>query len=259
MHILDDPCVSPRVAALLTRARRGSTMPANRIRALARAQTPEGDEAAVPSGAVEAMIRFEERYGGLWYPLLGSNGMEHGLNGEAIVYLDTDGWTFPGILDGDETWPVDVLPDGRTAMTLAGRPRVVNSSILQRLEAHAQLSQVRDRPHVTFAIATEPGREPTVAATVLPGLDTGATGPADRWWVSSDVAIHLKLHKWWGEEDVWIARCFTQRAENLAATADALRQAVTGGVWRNEDWCGLCTQVRRPAQACLPEAGKQNS
>ncbi|MFJ3505558.1 hypothetical protein [Streptomyces sp. NPDC090135] len=180
MHILDDPCVSPRVVALLTRARRSPKMPADRIRVLARAQTLEGNEAAVPPGAVEAMIRFEERYGGLWYPLLGPNGMEHGLNGEAIIYLNTDGWTFPGILDGDQTWPVDVLLDERTVMTLAGRPRVVNSSILQRLEAHAQLSQVRDRPHVTFGIATEPGREPTVAATGLPRLDAEATGPADR-------------------------------------------------------------------------------
>ncbi|MFE0772836.1 hypothetical protein [Streptomyces sp. NPDC058861] len=259
MHILDDPCVSPRVAALLARARRSPGMPADRIRALARAETSDGNEAAAPPGAVEAMIRFEERYGGLWYPLLGPNGMEHGLNGEAVVYLETDGWTFPGILDGDQTWPVNVLPDGRTVMTLAGRPRVVNSSILQRLEAHAQLSQVRDRPHMTFAIATEPGREPTVAATGLPALDTEASGPADRWWVDSETAIHLKLHKWWGEEGIWIARCFTERAENLATTADALRHAVTGGVWRNEDWCGLCTQLRQPTQACLPDTGKQNS
>ncbi|MFG2334192.1 hypothetical protein ACGFMM_31955 [Streptomyces sp. NPDC048604] len=259
MHIIDDPCLSPRVATLLARARRGPGMPAVRVRALARAETSDGNEAAVPPEAIEAMIRFEERYGGLWYPLLGSNGMEHGLNGEATIYLDNDGWTFPGIHDGDQTWSVDVLPDERTAMTLAGRPQVINSSILQRLEAHAQLSQVRDWPHVTFAVATEPGQEPTVAEAGLPDLDAEATGPADRWWVGSETAIHLKLHKWWGEEDIWFARCFTERAENLATTVDALRHAVTGGVWRNEDWCGLCAHVRQPAQACLPNAGKQSS
>lgn len=206
------------------------------------------------------MIRFEERYGGLWYPLLGSNGMEHGLNGEATIYLNTDGcWTFQGIHDGDQTWSVDVLPDQRTAMTLAGRPRIINSSILQRLEAHAQLSQVRDWPHVTFAVATEPSQDPTVAEAGLPALDVEATGPADRWWADSETAVHLKLHKWWGEEDIWVTRCFTKRAENLATTVDALRHAVTGGVRRNEDWCGLCTHVRQPEQACLPRTEKQSS
>ncbi|NGO81845.1 hypothetical protein G6045_40310 [Streptomyces sp. YC504] len=259
MHILDDPCLSPRVAALLARAQRGLEMPADRIRALARAETSGGDEAAVPPGAVESMIRFEERYGGLWYPLLGPNGMEHGLHGEATIYLTGDGWTFPGILDGDQTWRVDVLSDGSTTMTLARRSRIINSSILQRLEAHAQLSQVRDWPHVTFAVATEPGQEPTVAEAALPPLDAEATGPADRWWVAGGTAIQLKLHKWWGEEDMWVARCFTERPENLTTTVDALRHAVTGGVWRNEDWCGLCRHVRQPAQPCLPHTGKQSS
>ncbi|WP_199551390.1 hypothetical protein [Streptomyces sp. N35] len=256
MHILDDPCLSPRVASLLARARRGHEMPADRIRARARAETPDGEEAAAPPGAVEAMIRFEERYGGLWYPLLGPNGMEHGLHGEATVYLTSDGWTFPGIHDGDQTWSVDVLPDERTAMTLAGRPRIINSSILQRLESHAQLSQVREWPHATFAVATEPGREPTVTEAGLPALDAEATGPADRWWVDSGTAMHLKLHKWWGEEDIWVARCFAERAENLAPTVDALRHAVTDAAWRDEDWCGLCTHFRQPAQACLPDAGR---
>ncbi|MGW6396209.1 hypothetical protein ACWFR1_38215 [Streptomyces sp. NPDC055103] len=259
MHILDDPRLSPRVATLLARARRGAEMPADRIRALARAETSDGDEAAVPPEAIEAMIRFEERYGGLWYPLLGSNGMEHGLGGEATIYLGIDGWTFQGIHDGDQAWSVDVLPDQRTAMTLAGRTRIINSSILQRLEAHAQLSQARGWPHVTYAVATESSQEPTVAEAGLPALDVEATGPADRWWVGSETAIHLKLHKWWGEEDIWVARCFTERAEKLATTVDALRHAVTGGVWRNEDWCGLCTHARQPAQACLPHAGKRSS
>ncbi|MER7172871.1 hypothetical protein [Streptomyces mesophilus] len=259
MHILDDPCLSPRVATLLARARRGHQMPTDRIRALARAETSDGVEAAVPPEAVESMIRFEERYGGLWYPLLGSNGMEHGLDGEATVCLTIDGWTFPGIHDGDQTWRVDVLPGERTAMTLAGRPRIINSSILQRLENHAQLSQVRDWPHMTFAVATEPGQEPTLAEAGLPALDVEATGPADRWWVGGGTAIQLKLHKWWGEEDIWFARCFMERAENLATTFDVVRHAVTDGVCRNADWCGLCTHFRQPAQACLPNAATQSS
>ncbi|MFF7360527.1 hypothetical protein [Streptomyces sp. NPDC008125] len=212
----------------------------------------------MPPEAVEAMIGFEERYGGLWYPLLNSNGMEHGLDGEATIHLGIDGWTFRGILDGDRTWPVDILPDQRTAMTLAGRTRIVNSSVLQRLEAHAQVLQVRNWPHATFAVATEPGQEPTVIGDGLPALDVEATGPADRWWVGSGTAMHLELHVWWGGEDIWIARCFAERAGNLAATVDALRHAVTGGAWRDEDWCGLCTHVVQPAHVCLPDAGKQS-
>jgi hypothetical protein len=74
------------------------------------------------------MIRFEDRYGGLWYRLLSSNGMEHGLDGEATAYPSADGWSFPGIVDGDQTWAVDILLDERTVMTLAGQPRIINSS-----------------------------------------------------------------------------------------------------------------------------------
>ncbi|MBO4205110.1 hypothetical protein [Micromonospora echinofusca] len=31
---------------------------------------------AAPRELVEAMVRFEERYGGLWYPVIGAKGME---------------------------------------------------------------------------------------------------------------------------------------------------------------------------------------
>ncbi|MER5892167.1 hypothetical protein [Streptomyces sp. NPDC001876] len=252
MHILDDPCLSPRVLALLTRARRGPAMSAGQIRDLACVEAADGSEAPVPGEAIEAMTRFEERYGGLWYPLLGSNGMEHGLHGEATVYPGIDGWSFPGIHDGDQTWSVDVLLDERTVMTLAGQPRIINSSIAQRLEAHAQLAQVRDWPHVTSGIAVEPGQEPAAAEVDFPALDVEATGPADKWWSNDETAIHLKLHTWWGSEDIWVVRCFAKRAENLTATVESVRHAVTGGVWRDEDWCALCAHFRHPTQPCLP-------
>ena len=231
-------------------------MPAVRIRELARAEASDKSEALVPHEAIEAMIRFEERYGGLWYPLITSNGMEHGLNGEATIYPSIDGWGFRGILDGDQTWPVDVLLDGRTVMTLAGQPRIINSSIVQRLEAHAQLAQVRGWPHVTLGVATEPGQEPVVAEARLPARDVEATGPADKWWSSNETAIHLKLHKWWGDEDIWAARCFARKAEDLPATVASVQHAVTGGVWMDEEWCGLCTHFRKPAQPCLPRGSR---
>lgn len=228
-------------------------MSADRIRESARAETSDGSKAPVPAGATEAMIRFEGRYGGLWYPLLSSNGMDHGLDGAATVYPSIDGWGFPGLTDGDQTWGVDVLLDGRTVMTLAEQPRVINSSVGQRLEAHAQLAQVRGWPHVTLGIATEPGQEPTVDDDGFPTLDAEATGPADKWWSNDGTAIHLELHKWWGDEDVWVACCFARQAANLTAAVEAVRQA-GARVWRDEEWCPLCSRFRRPDQPCLPGA-----
>ncbi|WP_405591446.1 hypothetical protein [Streptomyces sp. NBC_01092] len=248
VHIIDDPCLSPRVKALLTRARRGPAMSADQFRESARAEAPDGGEVPLPDAAVEAMVRFEERYGGLWYPLIGSNGMEHGLDGEVTVHPSIDGWSFSGILDGDQTWTVEVLLDERTAMTLADRPRIINRSIMQRLESHAQLAQVRGWPHVTLGISTEPGQEPTVCGADLPALDVVATGPADKWWSNGQAAVHAGLHKWWGGEDVWIVRCFARQAEDLAATVESVRHAMTGSAWVNEDWCALCTHFRHPEQ-----------
>ncbi|MFI8389079.1 hypothetical protein [Streptomyces sp. NPDC085540] len=213
----------------------------------------------MPHQAIEAMIRFEERYGGLWYPLLGSNGMEHGLDGEATVYPSIDGWGFAGILDGDQTWTVDVLLDERTVLMLAGQPRIINSSMLQRLECHAQLAQVRGWPHVTLGLATEPGQEPGVAEAHLPSPDGEATGPADKWWGDDETVIHLELHKWWGDVDIRVARCFTRRADDLPAAVESVRRAVTGGVWRDEDWCGLCSHFRLPEQPCLPNAVQRHA
>lgn len=206
----------------------------------------------MPEEAIETMIRFEERYGGLWYPLLGSNGIEHGLHGEATVHPSTDGWAYRAIVDGDQTWAVDVLLDERTVMTLAGRPRIINSSIAQRLEAHARLVLVRRWPHATLRLTTEPGQEPAVAEEGLPALDFEATGPADKWWRNDETAIHLELHTWWRGKDTWAARCFSKRAENLAAAVESVRHSVTGSEWRDEDWCALCAQFRESAEPCFP-------
>lgn len=271
MHILDDTRLSPRVLALLTRARRSPALSAEQARELARAATVSGggNEGAdrgkappVPGEVVEAMVRFEERYGGLRYPLLGPNEMEHGLDGGTIVRTGVGGWSFSGILDGDETWPVDVLLDGRTAMTLAERPRIINSSISQRLESQAQLAHVRDWPHVTLGIAVQSGEEPAVTGVGLPALDVEATGPADKWWCDGETAVHLQLRNWWGPEDIWVVRCFAARAMELAGTVEALRRGVAGGVvggtaggrWRDEGWCLLCARSRQPAQPCAAKA-----
>jgi hypothetical protein len=228
-------------------------MSAEQIRESARAETQDGREVPLPAGAVDAMIRFEERYGGLCYQLLSTNGMEHGLDGDASVILSDDGWIVASIVDGDQTWPVNVLLDGRTVTTLGGRPRIINSSLDQRLASHAQLAQVRRRPHVALGLVTPPGQEPAIDGTGLPAIDAAATGPADRWWGDDEAAVHLEACKWWGSEDFWVVRCFTHRAEDLPALVEASRRALPGAAWRDEKWCTLCSQARRPEQPCLPE------
>jgi hypothetical protein len=64
------------------------------------------------------MIEFEERYGGLGYRLLSGNRIGYGLGGEAVAYQTGLGWAFPAILDGDWTWTVDLLVDGRASMAM---------------------------------------------------------------------------------------------------------------------------------------------
>ncbi|MER5888293.1 hypothetical protein ABT160_31110 [Streptomyces sp. NPDC001941] len=52
----------------------------------------DGRTRAASQEEVNALLRFEERYGGLWYPVLGSNGMDHGLEGEPVVHEGPYGW-----------------------------------------------------------------------------------------------------------------------------------------------------------------------
>jgi hypothetical protein len=110
---------------------------------------------------------------------------------------------------------------------------------------------------VTLGIATNPGQEPTVDEARLPASDAEATGPADKWWGNDETAIHLEVHKWWGGEDIWVTRCFARQAENLTVMVEAVKRAVTGGVWRDEKWCPLCSNFRQPVQPCLPKAKTQ--
>ncbi|ROO85431.1 hypothetical protein EDD29_2975 [Actinocorallia herbida] len=250
MHILDDPDVPHRVRALLAGARRYPAMPADRIRETGRAKAADGSVGPAPAEAVVAMIRFEERYGGLAYPLLNSNGIEYGLEWDATVHADGDGWSFPGISDGDWTWPLDVLIDGRTTMTLQGRRRVVNRDVAQRIEAHALLASVRRLPHATFRVRTAPEVAPVLAEAFLPPRDDAATGPADLWWSDGDTAVHLSLHGWWYGDDDWTANCFTRTAADLPAAVESWKRATAGADASDADWCTLCSRRLNSAEPC---------
>src|SRR5690242_18503947 len=81
IYVADDPEISARVQRFLqTRSHRGARMSESAIRSSLSA--PHGSlERSDADGLIEAMVRFEERYGGLTYPVLGGNNMEYGLDG----------------------------------------------------------------------------------------------------------------------------------------------------------------------------------
>lgn len=95
---MDDPDVSPRLAAFLAeRGRLTGRMSEDEIRSSARATRDDVRQVAAPPELVAAMVGFEERYGGLTYELLTGNPMEYGLDGEATGYWTEHGWAFAGI------------------------------------------------------------------------------------------------------------------------------------------------------------------
>lgn len=144
--------------------------------------------------------RPAQQFGGLWYSILRDreNGMEYALE-ECTVFQTGFGPAFGGIMDGAWTWPVDILHDGRTLMRLGGHisDRVIDSSVIQRIEGHAQLSVAGHWPHHRYSLAVPAGTEPTVNAGAFPPVVPEATGPASRWWFDGDRAVLLRLKRWW--------------------------------------------------------------
>jgi hypothetical protein len=245
--------MSPRVRAFLTtHAERGQAMTAERIRATARAVDSTGAPVPVPPETVTAMIEFEERYGGLGYRLLSGNRIGYGLGGEAVAYQTGLGWAFPAILDGDWTWTVDLLVDGRASMAMpAPAPyKVINSSVGQRLESHALLAAVRHWPHRGFTVAVPPAVTPTLADQLLPPAVPEATGPAEMWWYARDLAVQLELHSWWEEDDSWTMRCFTRQPDALDDAVTAVTRSLRGPAVEGEDWCSLCAHLVPAGRSC---------
>ncbi|MBX7266250.1 hypothetical protein KIF24_09615 [Micromonospora sp. Llam7] len=226
-------------------------MTATQIRSMAVLRLDDRTEPA-PCELVEAMIRFEERYGGLWYPVVGSNGTNYGLDGDPAAHRSPLGPAFTGILDGDRTWAVDVLADGRTAM----RPgnwfyRVVDRSVDQRLESHALLVAVSGWWHRTFTCYTSRDVMPVVAERHLPQPVPEATGPTELWWLdeTAGIALQARLIGWPQERDEWTLRYFARTpAQAAGANPTVFRATVHETV--PAPWCTLCSQVVEPGRTC---------
>ena len=184
LHILDDPCVSPRVRRLLdAHARRYcEPMDSDRVRELARVERATGPDRPT-SAAVEFIVGFEQRYGGLWYRAFGDNGIEYGLEGGTTLYETDLGIALPAILDGDTTARMYLLPDGRTTVwTGRGNPSmVIDSSLQQRIENHALVAESRSWPHQVFSLTCALHAGPGLLADQLPPPVPEASGPANLW------------------------------------------------------------------------------
>jgi hypothetical protein len=207
-----------------------------------------------PEAVVAAMVQFESRYGGLVYPLITRNGMECGLDGDTTAHQTDLGPAFTAILDGDWTWPVDVLLDGRTAMG-PGRwsYRVIDKSVEQRLEKHALLAEVRRWPHRTIEVLTASGVPPEVSRLTLPPPVHEASGPADLWWTDGLIAVQLSLLGWPDDEDRWQLCQFASTAKLLSEALEPIQSTVQQTALP-ETWCGLCGAFRDPDDVCVPPA-----
>ncbi|MEU6074102.1 hypothetical protein [Micromonospora sp. NPDC047074] len=226
-------------------------MAASDIRSMAVLRVNDRIEAA-PYDLVEAMIRFEERYGGLWYPVIGSNGMEYGLDGDVVAHRSPLGLAFTGILDGDWTWGVDVLADGRTAMGPGQWSyRVIDRSVDQRLERHALLVTVSGWFHRTFTCYTPRDVVPVLDERRLPQCVPEATGPTELWWLDEDtgVAVQAQLSAWPHDQDEWTMRYFT-RTPAQAADANPVVFSATVHETVPALWCTLCSHLVEPGRTC---------
>lgn len=266
IHILDDPCVSPRVRRRLDSHGWRSHLPlaADRIRELALVHCADRSPRSPTADELSFLTDFEQRYGGLRYQVLGGNAMEHGLDGEVALYKTEFGVTLPAILDGAWTSRVHILPEGRTMMREGRGPlriaRMIDASLTQRIEHHALLAEVGRWPHCIFTLVLPARAEPEVVADHLPTPVPEATGPANRWWFDGERAVFAHLRSWWGRlggesaepSDVWGVWCFTRDEAELDDLASRCASAITGVAQLDEDWCSLCGDVTAAGRHRLP-------
>jgi hypothetical protein len=252
IYIADDPGLSDRARRFLReRSHRGQHLSESTIRSSAASwRGPHGEPAA--EELIKAIVAFEERCGGLSYRVLGSNKMEYGLDNPAPVRPTPFGTAFTGILDGDWTWDLDVLPDGRTAMGPGRWPyRVIDRTVDQRIERHALLVEVRGWHHRTFECNTPPHVPPMTNEESLPPPVIGATGPAEFWWSERDVAVQAQLAGWPSARDRWTVRYFAKAPQQVAEANSAV-YAAAGHETVPATWCALCRQPASPGRTCPP-------
>ncbi|MFC5002379.1 hypothetical protein ACFPIJ_31665 [Dactylosporangium cerinum] len=247
--MLDDPGLSERARRFLARhAIRRPHLDAAAVRAAA--VLPDG--APAPVELADVLVWFEERYGGLSYPLLVGNGMEHGVRRGRRFVVTALGLAFGGIVDGDWTCGVGVLLDGSTTMDLGEWGcRVIDRSVDQRIEKHALLAEVRDwRHHQTFACRTPPDVPPMVDERWLPPPVPEATGPAELWWSDGDAAVQATLWSWRPEGDRWIVRYFARVWEKVDDASRTVYAAM-GHETVPAEWCYLCDTSVAAGYRCI--------
>ena len=115
-------------------------------------------------------------------------------------------------------------------------PRVIDSSIEQRIESHALLAEVRSWPHQAFSLTLPAHTEPQVCGNNVPPPRPEATGPANRWWFDGDRAVFAMLRSWWrrpgpsaqdsAPPDIWTVWCFARDTADLAEATERIKRAV---------------------------------
>ncbi|MEU8004519.1 hypothetical protein AB0B66_25455 [Catellatospora sp. NPDC049111] len=257
MHILDDPAVSRPLRQLLSRADRRDPTPEEVIRAQARAVDTAGRVSRPPAEVVEAMVGFEHRFGGIAYRLIVGNPITYGLNGRPAARAAEQGWAFKGIVDGDLTWGLDVLADGRVAVDFGETVpyRVLCRSVEQRLENDALLAELRHRPHRSFEFRVPNDVVPPITGIGLPPVCTEACGPGLLWWVGDELAFFAELGSWIHEGmDRWNLWAFALRATEVP---DAREVPAFGTLQPAEsDWCYLCGEPSAAGRPCAPASGE---
>ncbi|MBO3752645.1 hypothetical protein J5X84_41900 [Streptosporangiaceae bacterium NEAU-GS5] len=250
MYVAEDPHVSERLRRFLAgRSRRVAWMDEQIVRSAA-VLNVDGQAMPAPEELVIAMVRFEQRYGGLSYTVIGGDDMEYGLHGDPTGYHSPHGPAFTGICDGDWTWDVDVLVDGRTAMQPGSwSHRIIDRSVDQRLEKHAMLISVRHWPHRTYTCVFPAGQIPVISGALLPTSVPEATGPADMWFASDRAAVQFTLRGWPPEHDQWIVRYFAHASDLAVDPAVTVRTAL-GRTVKPADWCALCATPLAADAAC---------
>lgn len=209
--------------------------------------TRSGPPAEPADELIQAMVRFEDRYGGLTYSVAGRNDMEYGLDGDTSREDTPLGAAFSGILDGDWTWGMD----GRTAMGPGRWPyRVIDRSVTQRLERHALLTEVRGWSHRTFESLVPTHTWPIADEQALPPPVPEATGPAELWWSGPDVAVQARLTGWPPGRDRWIV-CYYARKPQWATEANATVYTAVGHETVPATWCALCSRLIAPGMTCV--------
>jgi len=263
----DDLPLSPLALDLLaSRGRRlAQPMAAERIRDRARLQPDGAPATVIVPEVVEHMADFEQQFGGLWYSILKEreNGMEYGLQGDCTLFRTRFGPAFRAIMDGALTEPLHILPDGRTliGLGLSTPDRVIDSSVIQRIEGHALLAVAGRWAHHRYPFETAYGADPAVNTEAFPPAVPRATGPTKRWWLDGDRAVLLRLRSWWTRvrgtgimtagPDRWTMWCFSRTEAGLAWASG--RQADIGGIpVADSGWCVVCARSTPGSLNCKP-------